>query len=41
MRVLGVDGVLSGLKIHTGLGKTSLLPVFGNLRYQHLVARCS
>jgi hypothetical protein len=39
MRVLDPDGVLSGCKIYIGLGKTSLLPVFGGSRYRHIVAR--
>jgi hypothetical protein len=32
----GLDGVPSGRKIYTGSGRTSLHPVFGGSRYQHL-----
>jgi hypothetical protein len=39
MRVLDLDGVLNEHKIYTCLDRTSLLPVFGGLRYHHLVAR--
>jgi hypothetical protein len=39
MHVLDLNGVLSGREIYTSLGKTSLLPVFGGSRYQHLIAR--
>jgi hypothetical protein len=31
--------VINGRKIYTGTGRTSLYPVFGGLRYQHLVAQ--
>jgi hypothetical protein len=33
MRVLDPDVVLSGRKVYTGLGRVSLLLVFGGLRY--------
>jgi hypothetical protein len=38
MRVLDPDGMLSGHMIYTGSDKTSILLVFGGLRYRHLVA---
>jgi hypothetical protein len=41
VRVLDPDGVLNRRKIYTGLGRTSLLPVFGGSHYRHLVARSS
>jgi hypothetical protein len=37
MCVLDLDVVLSGRKIYTCSGITSLLPVFGGLRYHHLI----
>jgi hypothetical protein len=40
LRVLDLDGVLIGHKIYTGLGRMSLLPVFGGSCYWHLVADC-
>jgi hypothetical protein len=38
MHVLDPDGMLSGRMIYIGSEKTSILLVFGGLRYRHLVA---
>jgi hypothetical protein len=41
MRILDPDGVLTGRKIYTDLGRTSLLPVFSGSCYRLPVADCS